>query len=472
MINLDLAYCPAVDLARMIRTKKISPVEIIQNSLARIEDINPKLNAFCFIYPDEALARARLAEDSIMSNRVHGPLHGVPIAIKDFTPTKGKRTTMGSYVYEHWVPDFDALVVERLISAGAILVGKTTTSEFACAPRSGSPLWGMTRNPWDSNRIAGFSSAGSAVAVATGCVPLAEGSDAGGSIRNPAAYCGIVGMKPSFGRIPFEILPSQLDQTCHFGPLARQIDDAALFLQVTQGPDDRDLQAFMSPIELPLPTPSDVRGLRLAFSPDLGYAAVESAVAANLNLAVAALKDNGAEVTEISLKLTRKYSEVDAIHWNVYAAVLLGGEAKLEQWREKLDPLLVRSVEEGLKIRATDLKKCEVVATELWNTLRPIFAEYDALLCPGALTPAMELDFPQSDFGYVDEQDCYHARSLAGVFNLISRCPALEVPTGFTPQRLPTGIQIVGRRYDDACVLRVGRALERALSLQNNRPSF
>ena len=168
-------------------------------------------------------------------------LHGLPIAIKDLTPTPGKTTTLGSKVFEHWAPDHDAPIVERLLGAGAILVGKTTTPEFAHSGFTQSPLWGISRNPWNPERTPGGSSGGSAAAVATGCVALAEGSDAGGSVRIPAAMCGCVGLKPSLGRIPLAILPTVFEQYCHFGPLARTIDDAALFLSVTEGPDERDI---------------------------------------------------------------------------------------------------------------------------------------------------------------------------------------------------------------------------------------
>ena len=193
MVDLDLAYLPALDLARAIRTTAISPVEVVENSLARIEEVQPKLNCFCFTYPEEAMARARWAEQAVMANESLGPLHGLPIAIKDLTPTRGKTTTRGSRLFRDWRPDHDAVIVERLLTAGAIMVGKTTTPEFALSGFTQSALWGTTRNPWNPEHTPGGSSGGSAVAVATGCVALAEGSDMGGSVRIPAALCGIVG---------------------------------------------------------------------------------------------------------------------------------------------------------------------------------------------------------------------------------------------------------------------------------------
>ncbi|HEX6092539.1 MAG TPA: amidase, partial [Dongiaceae bacterium] len=196
MADLDLCYTPATELAARIRDRKLSPVELMKNTLARIEAVNPKLNCFCFVYPEEALAKARAAEQAVMEGRILGPLHGVPIAIKDLTPTKGKRTTLGSYTHENWVPDRNAVIVDRLDAAGAIMVGKTTTPEFAYSSFTESPLWGITRNPWDPGKTPGGSSGGSGAAVGSGCVPLAEGTDMGGSVRIPAAWCGIVGLKP------------------------------------------------------------------------------------------------------------------------------------------------------------------------------------------------------------------------------------------------------------------------------------
>ena len=254
MTSSDLTYLSAREIARLIRTKEVSPVEVVNSTLTRIADVNAALNCFCFVYHHEALAAAKAAERACAHGEALGPLHGVPVAFKDFTPIHGKITTLGSKVYEYAVPDRSALVVERILGAGAILVGKTTTPEFAASGFTRSSLWGITRNPWDPERTPGGSSGGSAVAVATGCVTLAEGSDMGGSVRIPAALCGTVGLKPSFGRIPFDVLESQFDTFNHFGPLARNVGDAALFLSVAQGPDDRDIQSLpnLGRIELPL----------------------------------------------------------------------------------------------------------------------------------------------------------------------------------------------------------------------------
>src|SRR5690242_13983331 len=317
MADLDLCYMPATDMAARIRAGKLSPVDLVDNALARIGEINPQLNCFCFTYPDEARAKAKAAHEAVKAGKPLGPLHGVPFAIKDLTPTKGKRTTLGSYAYEQNVPNEDAPIVEALDKAGGIMVGKTTTPEFAYSSFTESPLWGITRNPWDKTRTPGGSSGGSGAAVASGSVPLAEGSDMGGSVRIPASFCGIVGLKPSFGRIPFTILPSQFDSLSHFGPLARTIDDAALFLDITQGPDERDIQSLSPRLEIPKPIPGDIRGWRLALAPTLGFLFIDPEVEAAVRSAAAALAERGAIIEEVDLGWTKEMNDAWARHWRV-----------------------------------------------------------------------------------------------------------------------------------------------------------
>lgn len=467
MVDLELAYMSAAELARRIRAKDVSPVEAVRNSLARIEQVNPALNAFCFVYPEEALARAREAERELMRDEPLGALHGVPVAIKDLTPTRAKRTTMGSHAFEHWIPDFDAVVVERLVGAGAIMVGKTTTPEFAMSSFTYSPLWGVTRNPWNPERTCGGSSGGSAVAVATGCVPLAEGSDMGGSVRIPAAFCGIVGLKPGHGRIPFEFLPSVFDGLSNHGPLARTVADAALFLAAAQGPDERDAASLPAGSPPVLPPPADVRGLRLALSPDLGYYAVHPDVAANLRAAAAALEAAGAVVEEVSLGWTREFSEAWARHWQAFMAAFFG--ERLEAWRERMDPAVVAAIEAGRRLSAVELKRVEVVYTHAWRALRPILAEHDALICPTESIPAPSVDKRDADFGGEDAEGRWLGMDMTEHFNAL-RLPAISVPSGFASDGLPTAMQIVGRRFDEATVLRIAAGLEAVRPWAGRRP--
>ena len=470
MADLDLCYTSAVDLAAAIRSKKLSPVEVVENCLARIEDVNPALNAFCFVFADEALEQARAAEAAVMASDALGPLHGVPIAFKDMTPTKGKRTTLGSYAYENWVPDHDATIVERLRSAGAIMVGKTTTSEFAFSFFPETPLWGITRNPWNLERTPGGSSGGAAASVAAGCVPLAEGCDMGGSVRLPASFCGLVGHKPSFGRIPFDILPSQVDTFCHFGPLARRVADAALFIDCAQGPADSDISSLPLNDSLAPPLATDIGGMRIALSIDLGYNVVDGEVEANTLAMAETLRSLGAVVEEVEVPWTAAINEAGWLHWNVYTALLAGPH--LDEYRDRMDPDVVRAAEDGLAASAVDLKRVDYVRTEQWNAIAPIFADYEALICPTSSQAAVPVGSTEADFGGIDEDGRLHHFEMTFPFNMISACPALSVPSGFTAAGLPTGLQIAGRRHGDATVLRTGAALEAARGWADHRPDI
>jgi Asp-tRNA(Asn)/Glu-tRNA(Gln) amidotransferase A subunit family amidase len=465
--DLDLAYRPAAELARMIRSRAISPVEAVRNSLARIAEADPKLNAFCFVYEEEALAKAAEAERAIRDGRPLGPLHGVPIALKDCTPTKGKRTTFGSYAFEHWVAERDAVEARRLFDAGAILVGKTTTPEFTYSGFTESPLWGVTRNPWDLSRTPGGSSGGSGAAVAAGCVAFADGTDSGGSIRIPAALCGIVGLKPSLGRIPMDILPTGFDQLSHFGPLTRTVEDAALFLAATQGPDDADPQS-LPPLALSDPLPREIRGMRLALSIDLGFHTIDEEILANTRTAAAALADAGAKIREIDLGWTAELDKAWFQHWGVLLATCFGDA--LKSHRDRMDPRLVALMEQGLKMNAVDFKRIEILRTRQWRSLAAVFEEHDALICPTMPMPAPPADRGEEDYNIVDAQGRYRGFDLTGIFNFVSQCPALSVPSGFTRAGLPTALQIVGRRFADSTVLSIGAALEAAMPWRGRRP--
>lgn len=468
MSDLDLAYASASKLAAMIRDGRISSVEVVRNALTRIDEVNGTLNCFCFIYGEEALTLARAADQRLARGEVDGPLHGVPIAIKDFTPMKGKRTTQGSRILEHWLPDKDPIIIERLRAAGAIVIGKTTTPEFAHAGFTESPLWGLTRNPWDLTRTPGGSSGGSAAAVSAGCVAIAEGTDMGGSVRIPAAYCGLVGLKPSLGRIPMDIIPSVFDNISHFGPLARTVGDAALFLEVTHGPDARDIMSNPCRIDNFDDVGKGVEGLRIAFSPDLGYYAIEPDIAEKTREACAMLRHLGATVEEVELGWTRALSDAWFDIWRVYLAAWAG--PYLDEWRDQMTPSLVSYIDAGLKIDAVSLKRLETLRTKQWHGLCAIFERYDALVCPTITRVAPPHDATDADFDYEDEEGRYIALELTLVFNLVGHCPAITVPSGLTPSGLPAALQIVGRRFDDVTALRIAAALEEPVGWPDWRP--
>ncbi|QEX24129.1 amidase [Hypericibacter adhaerens] len=468
MADLDLCFTPATELAHRIREGRLSPVRVVENSLARIAEVNPKLNCFCFTYPDEAMEKAKQAERAVKRGDKLGLLHGVPIAIKDLTPTKGKRTTLGSYCFENWVPDRNAVIVDKLEAAGAIMVGKTNTPEFAYSSFTESPLWGITRNPWNPARAPGGSSGGSGAAVASGCVPLAEGTDMGGSVRIPAAWCGTVGLKPSLGRIPMDILPSLFDNISHFGPLARTIEDARLFLKVAQGPDDIDIQSIGTPLDLEGPVSTSVEGMRLALNLDLGCYAIDPETERLVRGAVKALEKAGAKVEEVSISWKRRVADMWVEYWQVFMAAYFGH--CLETYRAKMDPLVVALIEAGNKMPAAHYKRLEIERSEMWKGFYPILQKYDAFLCPTMSQAAPPVGRTDNDY-YADAGDgLYHGLDMTGQFNLTAPCPALSVPAGWTQEGLPVGLQIVGRRWRDDTALQIGAALERVQPWADKRP--
>lgn len=468
MVDLNLAYVPATTLYQMIKKRKISPVEVVQNCLERIEEVNSRLNCFCFTYPEEAMEKARNAANAMAKGQTLGPLHGIPVAFKDLTPTKGKTTTRGSLIYEHWVPDFSAAIVEKFEAAGAIIVGKTTTPEFAYDGFTHSPLWGQTRNPWNPEHTPGGSSGGSGVAVATGCVPLAEGSDMGGSVRIPASFCGIFGLKPSLGRIPMDILPSIFDNISHFGPLARTIDDVALFMSIAQGPDERDIQSIVTPQNFRTPVPDDLTGFNFAFSMDLGHLAIDDEVQVVVKNALEKLRDAGADITEVELGWPAELQDVWSDNWKVFMAAYFGHH--LDTWRERMDPNVVELIEAGMTLRAVDYKRLEIARTEAWSKLSTILTRFHGLLCPVMTMTAPEIGATYLDFYKIDDQGNYHGMDLTAVFNLVGQCPALSVPAGFNQEELPVGLQVIGQRYDDFGTLCMGAAIDHILGFSNRRP--
>lgn len=459
----DLCLLDAVTQAELIRQRQISPVELMQASLERAQNIQARCNPFCFIYADEALEAAREAEKAVMSGAALPALHGLPIAIKDFTPTKGKRTTRGSVAFEHWIPDRDALIVKRLKAQGAILLGKTTTPEFAWSSFTQSRLWGPTLNPWNATHTSGGSSGGSAVAVTTGCVSLAEGTDMGGSVRIPAALCGIVGHKPSLGRIPMDILDTVYDSISHFGPLARSVRDAALFMNATQGPDESDIQSQKGLEPLPISMqPADdtnwLSGTRIAVSEDLGFYSVDDEVLANLRCLCRSLEEAGATLVDVNLD----WQASVASNWMSYWAVFLAAsfEEQLNSHEKDIDPDLVELMKSGQRLSAVEFKQLETARTRQWQVLAKVLTDADFLLCPTMTMTAPEYDRPESEFERIDAAGKLQGLDMTAPFNSVAQCPVMSVPSGIDKTGLPTAVQIVGQRYNDESVFRLASIIE------------
>jgi amidase len=468
----QLCWMPACELARAVRRKEVSPVEVVGAFLARIERLNPRINAYCTVVADQARAAARNAEAMIARGDAPGPLHGVPYSLKDLTPTKGIRTTMGSKIFEHNVPQEDAALVERLSAAGAILLGKTNTPEFGCKPFTDNRIFGATRNPWALDRSPGGSSGGAAAAVAAGLGPLAEGSDLAGSIRHPAAWCGVVGFKPSQGRIARYPNASSWNAMSTNGPIARTVADAALMFSVMAGPDPRD------PLALPhtgedwarVPYGASVRGLRVAWTPDLGgAAAVDQEIASVCRTAARTFSELGCEVCDDSPEVGEIMEPFLALN----ACVRIATVGKyLDRWRAQMDPILVRRIELGRSLTPQQIGEAEVARSAYHQRLRRFFERYDLLVLPTAAVAATPLDdpIPREIAGRTITQ---HLDMLVPTFAFnLSPHPAISVPCGRTAQSLPVGLQIVGGWRHDALVLRAAAAFEAAAPWTDRRPAL
>lgn len=468
MTIADILGRSATELSQLLHDGAISATELTQASLDRIERVNPVLNAFCLLLPERALAQAAAIDARRAQGETLGPLAGLPIALKDYTPTAGLRTTYGSRLFADHVPTRDAVIARRLEAAGAVLVGKTTTPEFASSWFTRGAQFGVTRNPWDHGRTPGGSSGGSAVAVTTGCVALAEGCDMAGSIRGPAAFCGIVGLKPALGRIPFDALPTGFDDISHFGPLARTVNDAALFLQAVAGPDPVDLFSYLPPLDLALPITAEPARLRLALSLDLGFCAVDPEVEREVRAGAEALARAGAVVEEVALGWRAEHAEAFFTATLVWMAALYGDA--YDRGADRLEPMTRRLIELGREVDAVTLKRLDFVRADLWHKLAAVFGRYDALVCPTMAQAAPTLDKDDFDYGQRLADGRLATLDMTGLFNLIGACPAISVPVGRTDQGLPVGLQIVGRPHGEATVLHVARAVE-ALRPQPNAPT-
>ena len=466
----ELCYTPAIELADLIRRKVVSPIEVTEAVLARIARLNPELNAFCTVTGDEARAAAREAEAAVTSGAALGPLHGVPISIKDLTITKGVRTTRGSRLYADAIPDEDAPVVERVKAAGAIVVGKTNTPEFGWKGDTSNPLFGATRNPWDPARLAsaGGSSGGAGAAVAAGLAPLALGTDGAGSIRIPASFCGLVGLKQQLWRVP-TYPASPVETVAHTGPMTRTLRDAALLLNVIAGPDERDRLSLPATGENWLMAcEGGVRGLRVAWSPDLGYAAVDPEVARLVASAARRFADDlGCVVEEDNPGFADPGRAGRIIFYGGVAANVAG----LSPERAALvDPALARALEEETAgLTALDYVGANATRQAVWDATRRFFGRYDLLLTPTVAVPPFPADRegPCEVAGRAVERLGWTPFTYP--FNLTGN-PALTVPAGFTATGLPVGLQIVGRRFDEATVLRAGAAFEAAQPWADRRP--
>ena len=468
MSNDELCWTSAADLAAAIRDRRLSPVDVTEAVLSRIETVNPRVNAYCTVATERARAEARAAEAAVMRGDAVGPLHGVPISFKDLTVTAGIRTTFGSKIFEHHVPTEDAIVVERARRAGAIVIGKTNTPEFGCKGVTDNLIFGHTRNPWRLDRIAGGSSGGAAAAVAAGLGPIAEGSDLAGSIRIPAAVCGVVGLKPSLGRVPRAPALNGWTSLSHVGPLTRTVRDAALALSVWAGPDERDPQSLPATgDDFARAADGGIRGLRIGWSPDLGYAAVDPEIRRITTAAAKLFSTLGGVVEENHPGFDDPLSLFIDLTAPLRAAAMA---PYMPQWGDQMDPFLHLRQSHGEKMSAIEWERATHRRTAFWQTVRRFFERHDLLVTPTTSVAAFPigLSFPAEIEGRaLDNQLQWFPFTFP--FSITGQ-PAITVPCGFTVEGLPVGLQIVGKRFADATVLRAAAAFEAAQPWIARRP--
>jgi aspartyl-tRNA(Asn)/glutamyl-tRNA(Gln) amidotransferase subunit A len=464
----SFCYASATQLARMIRRRELTPVEIVTAYIRRIEAINPKVNAFCTTTFDSAIKEAKQAEQEVMEGKPLGPLHGVPFSVKDLVYTKGVRTMRGSKIFESFVPREDAPLVERLKKAGAVLMGKTTTPEFGHKGMTDSPVTGITRNPWNLDLTPGGSSGGAAAQVAAGMTPLAVGTDGGGSIRNPASLTGIYGLKPSYGRVP--VYPAgSFDALSHAGPMTRTVGDAALMLSVMAGPHEADpLSLEGAPDDYQGKLKEGIGGLRIAWSPNLGFVpVVEKQVAAVTAQAVQAFEALGGRVEEVT---HTGFEDPISIHGPLWFGGLAGflGEY-LADWESQMDPLLVSWTRMGLQLSAADFVRAQIRRHELRDKVRKFFENYDLLLTPTLPIVAFKAGVSAQEGLKNSPVDYRNWSPFSAIFNL-THVPAATVPAGFTREGLPVGLQIIGPRFADLRVLQASAAFETIRPWGKNYP--
>ena len=466
--SINLCDLTACELVVLLRQKRVSAREVMTAHLARIERVNPAVNAIITLRPEPALDAADTADAALARGDAVGPLHGLPIAHKDLFVTAGIRTTFGSLAFKDHVPDETALIVERERRAGAITIGKTNTPEFGAGSQTFNAVFGATRNPYDPTKTCGGSSGGAAAALATGMVPIADGSDLGGSLRNPASFCNVVGLRPSPGRVPRWPNPAPWFPFNVHGPMARTVGDVALLLDAIAGPDAR------APLSRTVPAQPvsealdrDLRGVRVAWSHDLGGLPVEPAVTAVLDRQRATVEALGCLTDEAHPDL----ADADEIFttWRAWYFDLAYGSV-LDQHRGLVKDTVVWNIEAGRALGGPQLADAERKRAALYHRVRQFMDEYEFVVLPVSQVVPFAVEQPyvtrindQPLPTYLDwMKSCYQIS--------VTELPAVSVPCGFTDDGLPVGLQIVGRPFDDLGVLQLAHAFEQATGFWKQRP--
>jgi Asp-tRNA(Asn)/Glu-tRNA(Gln) amidotransferase A subunit family amidase len=456
----DLTAHSAELLATLIRERELTSVEVVAAFLRKIDDLNPKINAFCTVLHETALAAAAEADRRLSGKLPIGSLHGIPIGLKDLTPTQGVRTTRGSRLFENDIPVADAELVKRLKKAGAIIVGKTNTPEFGHKGETDNLIFGPTRNPWRLDRTPGGSSGGSAAAVAAAMIPFAEGSDGAGSIRIPASMCGIVGFKPSYGRVPDVAGPfSSHTPFFHNGPLARSVTDAALLYQAMVGADPSDPFSVPTGQNALETINQGIAGIRVAVSTDLGCFQVSDEVKLACASAAKTFENLGCAVTEVKVDFGH---DLEKSFFALWCAKLATFYSDLPEDRLAiLEPVVRGLIDRGKTLSAVATGRANLTREVVWGELCRIFGAHDLLICPTTAVTAFPIqDGPPPSINGTPI-DPLLGWFLTYPFNLTGN-PAISIPCGLSQDGLPIGLQIIGGRLADALVLRAARSFERA----------
>jgi len=462
MSDQELCWMSAIELLDAYRSKKLSPVEVTRAVLERISEVNSKINAIVTLTSDLALEQAKAAEEAYKRGEA-AALAGVPMTIKDLIATKGIRTTFGSLLFEDYVPDEDAVLVERLRDAGVVILGKTNVPEFGLVAVTDNLIFGPALNPWDTKKTVGGSSGGAAAGVVAGLGPLAVGNDGGGSIRIPSSLCGSFGIKPHFGRIPSGPKPYHGWESMNAeGPITRTVADAALMMDVMAGPDDRDRMSLpASGVNYLESIKGGVKGLKVAYTSDLAVAAVEPEVVEITKKAAFAFSELGCDVVEDDPGIFDMAQDLTVM---VILETVTAHEHHLEEATEKMYTLYKPFLELMDVFSGRDRVRVDYNREEMWDRIRRFFEKYDLLLTPTAACPAFDFKEggmlgPETINGV--EQNPASWIGFTFPFNFTGQ-PAASIPCGFSAGGLPVGLQIVGRRYDEPTVLRAAAAFEAA----------
>ncbi len=460
-MDTDLCFASATEIRDLIRTQEVSITELTELFCRRIEDLNPKLNAYLALCLDQAMEEARTAQDAVQKGGPLGELHGIPISIKDLEMTKGISTTMGSLLFKDRVPDVDSVVVERVRRAGAIILGKTNTPEFGQSGMTDNKLADPCRNPWNLERTPGGSSGGAGSALAAGLCTLATGSDGGGSIRIPSSFSGVFGIKPTQNRVP-RYGGYGRPSANHFsqsGPMSRTVADSALLLQVLAGPDDRDVLSIReTPPDFSAGLSLGVKGLRIAWSADLGYAAVDPEVIRVAGAAAQVFQELGATVVEPGLTLEDPFPAFFDIFT---VATYTSYSHLLEERRDDFTDYGLYAMDNGAKLTGADVSRALLRVDQLRRQMEIFFDDYDLLLTPTMAVPAFPVDQRPTEIAGKKVERYWGYLPFTYPINMTGQ-PASSVPCGFSGDGMPIGLHIIGRKGAEAQVLQASAAFEQA----------